>query len=147
MIPERLTRGLGTRLRRLAPLTFKEIDPIRLVDLGCLISLPSGYFPTNPSIVQAFDMLIFCVRGVNYELNNIGPLAYQFTIGSTFHSKNRVAILDPSFEHATPLNHLSLAFDNVHDIKLFTDQGKLCAIGSRQRSDQTAEMVIYTISR
>jgi hypothetical protein len=135
------------KLRRLAPLRFKKINPIRLIDLGGLVSMPIGYLPTNPAITEFMNTLVICVRGVNYKLGNVGHLHYEFTTGLDFESRNRVAVLDSSFEDARPLNQISTELDNVHDIKLFSDQGKLCAIGSRTQQDGSSEVVIFVFSR
>lgn len=128
--------GPFKKLQRLLPLTYRKTSPERLVDLGKMVQLPPGFFPTNPSVVKIGEDFLICVRGVNYTLEDARSMRPKFsdpamTGANGFHTLNRFFLLGPDLVKKRDLPLLDDASINIEDIKLFTFRGEIYGIGSR----------------
>ena len=137
------------KAQRFLPLTYKTATPRRVLDLGNMVELPPGYFPTNPSILKVEGGLLICVRGVNYRLKNTRSMAPEFTQGSMFKTLNRFFLLSDDFAVTATLPCLDEAFADVEDVKLFRCGAELYGMGSRflDRGDNSCHITLGHISR
>lgn len=121
--------SLGNKLLRFLPLTFKKAVPRQLIDLGGYVTLPSGFYPTNPSIVKHGDTFLICVRGVNYVADRL--LRARITSGDRYDTINRFFLFDSNFCFQCGLPDLDDAFRNIEDVRLFNYRDRVLAIGNR----------------
>ena len=83
--------SIARKMRRFAPLRFDVARPIAEFDLGRKVTLPPGYYHTNPSFVDTDFGRLVCIRGVNYRTRYNFKFTPTFTIGDNYHSINRFA--------------------------------------------------------
>ena len=120
-----------TRARRLYPFQVRDIKPTSTIDLGACISLPSGYHCANPSVVRYQEGYVACVRGVNYVYKSPRSLAVDFSVGSDYHTLNRLVVLDDQFRPLRQLEALNVQLENVEDVRLFVHGGQLLGVGTQ----------------
>jgi len=137
------------KAQRFLPLTYRKATPRRTLDLGKMATLPSGYFPTNPSILKVDGGFLICVRGVNYVLKDTRSMAAEFTGGDGFRTVNRFFLASSDFVATTRLPRLDKAFANVEDVKLFSFGGEIYGMGSRvtDRDDNSCRITLGHIRR
>jgi hypothetical protein len=126
--------SIARKIRRFAPLKLDVARPIAEFDLGGKVTLPPGYYPTNPSFVDTDLGRLVCVRGVNYRLRYDFKLTPTFTIGDRYHSINRFVLLDGRGEVIRALRDLDAAFEGAVDVRLFSFDGALWGVCSRPMS-------------
>lgn len=119
------------RARRLLPLRVLDITPRSTFDLGACVTLPAGYHCANPSLVRYRDGYVACVRGVNYVYESPRSLAVTFSVGTDYHTLNRLVLLDDQFRLVRPLDALSAQLENVEDVRLFVHGGQLHGVGTQ----------------
>jgi len=120
--------SISKKIRRIAPLRFKVARPIAEFDLSRKVMLPPGYYPTNPSFVDTYLGRLLCIRGVNYSMADNFRMTPTFTVGNTYHSINRFALLDGRGEVVRKLPDLDAAFEGAEDVRLFSFDGGLWGV-------------------
>ncbi len=126
--------SIARKIRRFAPLRFDVARPISEFDLSRKVVLSSGYYPTNPSFVDAGLGRLLCIRGVNYRMRYDFKSTPTFTIGDSYHSINRFVLLDSRGEVVRALPDLDAAFEGAEDVRLFSFDGALWGVCSRPMS-------------
>ncbi|MGJ7522953.1 hypothetical protein ACSFA0_20875 [Variovorax sp. LT1P1] len=131
------------KLRRFLPLTYKQIQPSRSVDLDPAVEMRPGYFPTNPSFVKVAQGRLAYVRGVNYigGSRGAGP---SFTVGDSYHSIARFVLMENGATVRTFLR-LDEAFEGAEDIRLFAHSGEPWCVYSQPGPDGRCTMALARI--
>lgn len=111
------------KIQRFLPLTFRRLEPAVLTDLGALVTLPEGYYPTNPSIVDLPAGRLLYIRGVNYRMADSVTMRPIFTTGDYYHSVARFLLIEADGAIRT-LPGLDAAFDDAEDVRLFEHLGE-----------------------
>lgn len=117
------------KAQRLLPLMFKTASPQWVLDLGQMVDLPPGYFPTNPSILDVDGRFLVCVRGVNYTLD--ARMKPKFTGEECFRTINKFLLMSAEFALIRTLPALDAAFSDIEDVKLFACGNEIYGTGSR----------------
>ena len=119
------------RARRLYPFHVRDLEPASIVDLGACVTLPAGYHCANPSLVRYQDGYVGCVRGVNYVYRSPRSLAVDFVVGNTYHTLNRLVLLDDQLRPRRQLDALNAQLENLEDVRLFVHAGRLHGVATQ----------------
>lgn len=141
--------AIWKKAQRFLPLLFKTATPQWVLDLGNMVDLPPGYFPTNPSILSIDGKFLICVRGVNYTLDDTRSMKPTLTGEQSFRTINKFMVASPDFATFHALPQLDAAFSDIEDVKLFTFGGETYGIGSRivDHADNACCITLIKIDR
>jgi hypothetical protein len=131
VIPMAKIAAIWKKAQRLLPLTFQTASPQWVLDLGQMVDLPLGYFPTNPSILNLDGKFLVCVRGVNYTLEHARSMKPKYTGEKRFRTINKFFLMSTDFTVIRTLPALDGVFSDIADVKLFACGDAIYGMGSR----------------
>jgi hypothetical protein len=134
--------AIKSKARRFWPLTSRVLRPLAITDIGGLVELPQGFWPTNPGLVRHGEGYLSCVRGVNYIYKSRRSLRMEFTAGEHHRTVNRFVRLDVHLRPVASYDALDRHFDDYEDIRLFLHQGRTYGVANVAAADGNRMVLI-----